>query len=154
MTEIKTMWKETFLYPLKKAWFEGSNSRIDVDKSKVKFVDFCNICEEIMSIQKELSHNDVLIGASRIFDAIAQINVCEDFGCARMTQGVSHYTEGLKLEFFNYSDSSGKHKITAWDFIEQSYLKKIDPYQMKTNIVGTCNTYESPIYASKKAVGD
>ena len=70
-------------------------------------------------------------------------------------QSVSKYYEGLKTEYFFYIDSnSQKQKITAWDFIKQSYLKKIDPYHMKTNIVGTRNTYESPVYASKKAVGD
>lgn len=153
MNEIKTMWLETFEPVLKKAWSEGSNQRIDIDKSKVKFKDFCYICAHVI-VDKDLTGQTVFQGANRIFDAIAQINVCEDFGCARMRSSVSNYTEGFKSEFFEYSDSSGKHKITAWDFIEQSYLGKIDPYKMKTNIVGVRNTYESPIYASKKAVGD
>lgn len=153
MNEIKTMWLETFEPVLKKAWSEGSDQRVDIDKSKIKFKDFCHICAHII-VDNDLNGQTVFQGASRIFEALAQINVCEDFGCARMMQSVSHYAEGLKLEFFNYSDSSGKHKITAWEFIEQSYLGQIDPYHMKTNIVGARNTYESPIYASKKAVGD
>lgn len=153
MSEIKSLWGTKFERELKAVWIGGSDERVDIDKTKIKFIDFYCICEEIMS-PYDCALNVVAEGAKRIYEALAQINVCEDFGCARMMSSISNYTEGLKLEFFKYSDSSGQHKITAWDFIEQSYLKKIDPYHMKTNIVGTRNTYMSPVYASKKAVGD
>ena len=154
MTEIKSLWGTKFEKELKSVWIGGSDERVDVDKTKIKFIDFYCVCEEIMS-PYDCTLNVVAEGAKRIYEALAQINVCEDFGMARMMQSVSKYYEGLKTEYFFYIDSnSQKQKITAWDFIKQSYLKKIDPYHMKTNIVGTRNTYESPVYANKKAVGD
>ena len=49
MTEIKSLWGTKFEKELKSVWIGGSDERVDVDKTKIKFIDFYCVCEEIMS---------------------------------------------------------------------------------------------------------
>ena len=137
-------------------WFKAQKySDLGVDPEKCKLIDFTYICKVIIGI-KEDSLDIIEEKALKIYEAITQINVCEDFACAYL-MSKQNWLEGLNNEWFWYYSNGERFKVTAWEILQGKFNNTelpINPYRMKTMIVGSCNGLnDHKYYAVKKAIG-
>lgn len=137
-------------------WFKAQKySELGVDSEKCKLKDFTYICKVIIGVDED-NIDTIEEKALRIYEAITQINVCEDFACAHL-MSKQNWLEGLNNEWFWYYSNGDRFKVTAWEILQGKFNNTelpINPYRMKTMIVGSCNGLNNhKYYAVKKATG-
>lgn len=140
-------------------WFKAQKySDLGVDTTKCKLKDFTYICKVIIGVDED-NIDTIEEKALRIYEAITQINVCEDFACQKFIRGKrksEKWVENLPIEYFVYYSNGERCKVSAMEIIKGKFDngKPINPYRMKTMIVGSCNGLnDHKYYAFKKAVG-
>ena len=137
-------------------WFKAQKyAEVGIDPDKCKLKDFTYICKVIIGINED--NIDIIEEkALRIYEAITQINVCEDFATAHL-MSKQNWLEGLNNEWFWYYSNGERFKVTAWEILQGKFNNTelpINPYRMKTMIVGSCNGLnDHKYYAVKKAIG-
>lgn len=137
-------------------WFKAQKySELGVDSEKCKLRDYTYICKVIIGIDED-NIDTIEEKALKIYEAITQINVCEDFATAHL-MSKQNWLEGLNNEWFWYYSNGDRFKVTAWEIIQGKFNNTelpINPYRMKTMIVGSCNGLNNhQYYAVKKAMG-
>ena len=137
-------------------WFKAQKySELGVDSEKCKLRDYTYICKVIIGVDED-NIDTIEEKALRIYEAITQINVCEDFATAHL-MSKQNWLEGLNNEWFYYYSNGERLKVTAWEILKGKFNNTelpINPYRMKTMIVGSCNGLnDHKYYAFKKAVG-
>ena len=137
-------------------WFKAQKySDLGVDTTKCKLKDFTYICKVIIGVDED-NIDTIEEKALRIYEAITQINVCEDFATAHL-MSKQNWLEGLNNEWFYYYSNGGRLKVTAWEILKGKFNNTelpINPYRMKTMIVGSCDGLnDHKYYAIKKAIG-
>ena len=137
-------------------WFKAQKySELGVDSEKCKLRDYTYICKVIIGVDED-NIDTIEEKALRIYEAITQINVCEDFACAHLMSR-QNWLEGLNNEWFWYYSNGERFKVTAWEILQGKFFNTefpINPYRMKTMIVGSCNGLnDHKYYAIKKAMG-
>lgn len=134
-------------------WFKAQKyAEVGIDPDKCKLKDFTYICKVIIGIEED--NLDIIEEkALRIYEAITQINVCEDFATAHL-MSKQNWLEGLNNEWFYYYSNGERLKVTAWEILKGKFNNTelpINPYRMKTMIVGSCNGLnDRKYYAIKK----
>jgi hypothetical protein len=104
---------ELFDKIVKTVWNNYTADRVEVDKTKCKFQNFLLLCKEITGLE-ELSLSDMNKRFSEIYDNIAQVNICEDFGKGHNTTTNPKWFENLKNEYFILPNG---HTISAYEMI-------------------------------------
>ena len=137
-------------------WFKAQKySELGVDSEKCKLRDYTYICKVIIGVDED-NIDTIEEKALRIYEAITQINVCEDFATAHLMSR-QNWLEGLNNEWFYYYSNGERLKVTAWEILKGKFNNTelpINPYRMKTMIVGSCNGLnDHKYYAVKKAMG-
>lgn len=137
-------------------WFKAQKySDLGVDSEKCKLKDYTYICKVIIGVDED-NIDTIEEKALKIYEAITQINVCEDFATAHL-MSKQNWLEGLNNEWFYYYSNGERFKVTAWEILQGKFNNTelpINPYRMKTMIVGSCNGLnDHKYYAFKKAVG-
>lgn len=137
-------------------WFKAQKySDLGVDTTKCKLKDFTYICKVIIGVDED-NIDTIEEKALRIYESITQINVCEDFATAHL-MSKQNWLEGLNNEWFRYYSNGDRFKVTAWEILQGKFNNTelpINPYHMKTMIVGSCNGLnDHKYYAIKKAIG-
>lgn len=137
-------------------WFKAQKySELGVDSEKCKLRDYTYICKVIIGVDED-NIDTIEEKALRIYEAITQINVCEDFATAHL-MSKQNWLEGLNNEWFWYYSNGERLKVTAWEILKGKFNNTelpINPYSMKTMIVGSCNGLnDHKYYAVKKAMG-
>ena len=137
-------------------WFKAQKySELGVDSEKCKLRDYTYICKVIIGVDED-NIDTIEEKALRIYEAITQINVCEDFATAHL-MSKQNWLEGLNNEWFYYYSNGERLKVTAWEILKGKFNNTelpINPYRMKTMIVGSCNGFnDHQYYAVKKAMG-
>ena len=137
-------------------WFKAQKySALGVDSEKCKLKDYTYICKVIIGVNED-NIDTIEEKALKIYEAITQINVCEDFATAHL-MSKQNWLKGLNNEWFWYYSNGERFKITAWEILSGKFNNTelpINPYRMKTMIVGSCNGFnDHQYYAVKKAVG-
>ena len=137
-------------------WFKAQKySELGVDSEKCKLRDYTYICKVIIGVDED-NIDTIEEKALRIYEAITQINVCEDFATAHLMSR-QNWLEGLNNEWFYYYSNGERLKVTAWEILKGKFNNTelpINPYRMKTMIVGSCNGFnDHQYYAVKKAMG-
>lgn len=137
-------------------WFKAQKySDLGVDTTKCKLKDFTYICKVIIGVDED-NIDTIEEKALRIYESITQINVCEDFATAHL-MSKQNWLEGLNNEWFWYYSNGDRFKVTAWEILQGKFNNTelpINPYHMKTMIVGSCNGLnDHKYYAIKKAIG-
>ena len=137
-------------------WFKAQKySDLGVDSEKCKLKDYTYICKVIIGVDED-NIDTIEEKALRIYEAITQINVCEDFATAHL-MSKQNWIEGLNNEWFWYYLNGERFKVTAWEILQGKFNNTelpINPYRMKTMIVGSCNGLnDHKYYAVKKAMG-
>ena len=137
-------------------WFKAQKySALGVDSEKCKLKDYTYICKVIIGVNED-NIDTIEEKALRIYEAITQINVCEDFATAHL-MSKQNWLEGLNNEWFWYYSNGERLKVTAWEILKGKFNNTelpINPYRMKTMIVGSCNGFnDHQYYAVKKAMG-
>ena len=78
-------------------WFKAQKySELGVDSEKCKLRDYTYICKVIIGVNED-NIDTIEEKALRIYEAITQINVCEDFACAHLMSR-QNWLEGLNNE--------------------------------------------------------
>ena len=137
-------------------WFKAQKySELGVDSEKCKLRDYTYICKVIIGVDED-NIDTIEEKALRIYEAITQINVCEDFATAHL-MNKQNWLEGLNNEWFYYYSNGERLKVTAWEILQGKFNNTelpINPYRMKTMIVGSYNGFnDHQYYAVKKAMG-
>lgn len=137
-------------------WFKAQKySELGVDSEKCKLKDYTYICKVLIGVDED-NIDTIEEKALKIYEAITQINVCEDFACAHLMSR-QNWLEGLNNEWFYYYFQGERFKVTAWEILSGKFNNTelpINPYRMKTMIVGSCNGFnDHQYYAVKKAMG-
>lgn len=87
------------------------------------------------------------------------VQICEDFACQKFIKGKrksEKWVENLPIEYFVCYSNGERFKVSAMEIIKGKFDngKPINPYRMKTMIVGSCNGLnDHKYYAIKKAIG-
>ena len=98
-------------------WFKAQKySDLGVDTTKCKLKDFTYICKVIIGVDED-NIDTIEEKALRIYEAITQINVCEDFATAHL-MSKQNWLEGLNNEWFYYYSNGDRYKVTAWGNIK------------------------------------
>lgn len=137
-------------------WFKAQKySELGVDSEKCKLKDYTYICKVLIGVDED-NIDTIEEKALKIYEAITQINVCEDFATAHL-MSKQNWLEGLNNEWFYYYSNGDRYKVTAWEILKGKFNNTelpINPYRMKTMIVGSCNGLnDHKYYAVKKAMG-
>ena len=148
--------EEAFNALIRFCWFKAQKySELGVDSEKCKLRDYTYICKVIIGVDED-NIDTIEEKALRIYEAITQINVCEDFATAHL-MSKQNWLEGLNNEWFYYYSNGERLKVTAWEILKGKFNNTelpINPYRMKTMIVGSCNGFnDHQYYAVKKAIG-
>ena len=156
INETTSVREQAFETLIRFCWFKAQKySDLGVDTTKCKLKDFTYICKVIIGVDED-NIDTIEEKALRIYESITQINVCEDFATAHL-MNKQNWLEGLNNEWFwNYSNGD-RFKVTAWEILQGKFNNTelpINPYHMKTMIVGSCNGFnDHQYYAVKKAMG-
>lgn len=118
----------------KKVWQNWGEDRLDIDTSKVKCIDFINIVERVLS-SEIINECNLFERISRIYNAISQVHILEDFGMAKSYKPKTLWAEGLDDEYFLVN---GK-KITAFEIIQERLINgiPITANAVKREIIGS-----------------
>ena len=156
INSIVSVREQAFDALIRFCWFKAQKySELGVDSEKCKLRDYTYICKVIIGVDED-NIDTIEEKALRIYEANTQINVCEDFATAHL-MSKQNWLEGLNNEWFYYYSNGERFKVTAWEILQGKFNNTelpINPYRMKTMIVGSCNGFdEHKYYAVKKAVG-
>ena len=155
INETTSVREQAFDALIRFCWFKAQKySELGVDSEKCKLIDYTYICKVLIGVNED-NIDTIEEKALRIYEAITQINVCEDFACAHLISR-QNWLEGLNNEWFYYYSNGERFKVTAMEIIKGKFDngKPINPYRMKTMIVGSCNGLnDHKYYAVKKAMG-
>ena len=98
-------------------WFKAQKySALGVDSEKCKLKDYTYICKVIIGVNED-NIDTIEEKALKIYEAITQINVCEDFATAHL-MSKQNWLEGLNNEWFYYYSNGDRYKVTAWGNIK------------------------------------
>lgn len=157
MTNTNT-YDEEFNKIIKSCWNKSQNiNDFGIDTERCRFKTYLQICKDIIGSPKKI--DDIIDPAVHIYEAIMIVQICEDFACQKFIRGKrksEKWVENLPIEYFIYYSNGERHKVSAMEIIKGRFDngKPINPYRMKTMIVGSCNGFnEHKYYAVKKAVG-
>ena len=156
INSIVSVREQAFDALIRFCWFKAQKySELGVDSEKCKLKDYTYICKIIIGVDED-NIDTIEEKALRIYEAITQINVCEDFATAHL-MSKQNWLEGLNNEWFYYYSNGDRYKVTAWEILKGKFNNTelpINPYRMKTMIVGSCNGLnDHKYYAIKKAMG-
>ena len=156
INETTSVREQAFDACIRFCWFKAQKySELGVDSEKCKLKDYTYICKVLIGVDED-NIDTIEEKALKIYEAITQINVCEDFATAHL-MSKQNWLEGLNNEWFYYYSNGERLKVTAWEILKGKFNNTelpINPYRMKTMIVGSCNGFnEHKYYAVKKAMG-
>lgn len=156
INETTSVREQAFDALIRFCWFKAQKySELGVDSEKCKLKDYTYICKVLIGVDED-NIDTIEEKALKIYEAITQINVCEDFACAHLMSR-QNWLEGLNNEWFYYYFQGERFKVTAWEILSGKFNNTelpINPYRMKTMIVGSCNGFNNhQYYAVKKAMG-
>ena len=156
INETTSVREQAFDALIRFCWFKAQKySELGVDSEKCKLKDYTYICKVLIGVDED-NIDTIEEKALKIYEAITQINVCEDFATAHLMSR-QNWLEGLNNEWFYYYSNGERFKVTAWEILSGKFNNTelpINPYRMKTMIVGSCNGFnDHQYYAVKKAIG-
>lgn len=157
MTKVNTYDKE-YNKIIKSCWNKSRNiNDFGINTTKCCFKTYLQICKDIIGCPKKI--DDIIDTAVHIYEAIMIVQICEDFACQKFIRGKrksEKWVENLPIEYFVYYSNGERYKVSAMEMIKGRFDngKPINPYRMKTMIVGSCNGLnDHKYYAVKKAMG-
>ena len=143
---------------IKSCWNKGRNiNDFGIDTERCRFKTYLQICKDIIGSPKKI--DDIIEQAIHIYEGIMIVQVCEDFACRKFVKDKpksEKWVENLPIEYFVYYSNGERCKVSAIEIIKGRFDngKPINPYRIKTMIVGSCNGFnEHKYYAVKKAMG-
>ena len=157
MEKVNT-YEEEFNKIIKSCWNKSQNiNDFGIDTERCRFKTYLQICKDIIGCPKKIG--DIIDTAVHIYEAIMIVQICEDFACQKFIRGKrksEKWVENLPIEYFVYYSNGERCKVSAMEIIKGRFDngKPINPYRMKTMIVGSCNGFnDHKYYAVKKTIG-
>lgn len=97
INETTSVREQAFDALIRFCWFKAQKySAIGVDSEKCKLKDYTYICKVLIGVDED-NIDTIEEKALRIYEAITQINVCEDFATAHL-MSKQNWLEGLNNE--------------------------------------------------------